>query len=285
MSIGVIVMPTDYGAPPQDVARVLEDYGFESCFFPEHTHIPWSRLSPFPPEGELPHAYWRNLDPFVAIGISVAATERLIFGTAVCLIAQRDPIVTAKTIATLDHLSGGRIEVGVGAGWNVEEMRNHRVDPERRWRVVREHVQAMKTLWTRTEASFDGAYVSFERIASWPKPLRSGGVPILIGGDSAYTAARLANYGDGWIPVLDGDLLKLIHRIREVEAELAARDLPPPRTTVGYGFRRDVERGELQQLESAGVSRVLLSIDALPYDETVAAIAGHARVVRHYLSP
>lgn len=283
LSVGAIIMPTDYGAAPQDVARVLEDHGFESLFIPEHTHIPWSRTSPFPLSGALPQPYWRNLDPFIVMGVALAATERLVLGTGVCLIAQRDPILTAKTVATLDHLSGGRVELGVGAGWNVEEMRNHGVDPDRRWRTVREHVLAMKSIWSHADATFDGDIVSFHHIASWPKPTRPGGVPILIGGNSAHTALRIGSYGDGWIPTLSSAVPDLVRRIQAVGTQLASRGKSLPPVTVAYDYRRTVQPGEIEQLEAAGASRVLLAIDAMPYDETVSAVRAHAHTVREHL--
>jgi probable F420-dependent oxidoreductase len=285
LRVGVIIMPTDFGADPRDVARVLEDRGFESYFFPEHTHIPWSRESPFPIGTDLPRVYWRNLDPLVCMGAAISVTERLRFGTGICLLAQREPILTAKTLATLDHLSGGRIEIGVGAGWNLEEMRHHGVIPERRWSFVREHALAMKEIWRSDHATFQGEFVHFEDIASWPKPAQTGGVPILIGGDTKYTVSRIAGYGDGWIPVLDGDLDGLLARIAEVGRALEEREAEPVPVSVAYGYNREVRDGELERLEDAGVHRIILAVDGMPYDETVAAIDAHADLVRQWLHP
>ncbi len=285
LQVGVIIMPTDFGADPRDVARVLEDRGFESYFFPEHTHIPWSRESPFPIGTELPRVYWRNLDPLVCMGAAIGVTERLRLGTGICLLGQREPILTAKTLATLDHLSGGRIEIGVGAGWNLEEMRNHGVIPERRWSFVREHALAMKAIWTSDHASFDGEFVSFGDIASWPKPTRAGGVPILIGGDSKHTVSRIAGYGDGWIPVLDWDLADLLKRIDDVRLGLHARGAPDVPVSVAYGYNREVRGDELDRLEQAGVHRIILAVDGLPYEETVSAIDALAARVGVWLRP
>ena len=275
---GIVLMPTHYAADQRDVARLLEDDGWESLFFPEHLHIPAERVSPFPLGTDLPKAYWHNLDPFAVMGATASVTQRLRFGTSITLVAQRDPILLAKTIATLDVLSAGRIEVGVGAGWNVEEMVNHGVDPARRWAVVREHVQAMQAIWSNDVASFKGEFVGFERICSWPKPVqktgRGPGVPILIGGDGKHTVARIAGYGDGWLPVLDHDVDDFVARIREIRAGLAERNVPMPPMTVAYGFGRRVRPGELEKLAAEGVARILLALDPLPYDETVRALAG-----------
>lgn len=283
LRVGVIIMPTDFGADPRDVARVLEDRGFESYFFPEHTHIPWSRESTFPIGTELPRVYWRNLDPFVCMGAGISVTERLRFGTAISLLAQREPILTAKTLATLDHLSGGRIEIGIGAGWNLEEMRHHGVIPERRWSFVREHALAMKEIWSAEHATFRGEFVQFDDIASWPKPKQPGGVPILIGGDTKHTVSRIAGYGDGWIPVLDGDLEPLVTRIADVRRGLADRGANPVPVSVAYGYNRGVRPGELEHLEAVGVHRVILAVDGLPYEQTVEAIDAHATRVRRWL--
>jgi probable F420-dependent oxidoreductase len=283
VDVGVVIIPTDFGADPRDVARLLEDSGFESYFFPEHTHIPASRETPFIIGGPLPRDYWRTLDPIVTMTATAIVTERLRLGTSICLMGQRDPIVTAKALATLDLLSGGRIEVGVGAGWNVEEMRNHGVRPERRWAVVREHVQAMQAIWSEDEATYAGEFVSFERVCSWPKPVQRPGIPILIGGDSSYTASRLHTYGDGWLPALDHEPLDLLHRIDEVAGELASRGAELPPVTVALGYGRELRSGEAELFSDAGVHRLLLAVRGLPWAETKEAIDSLAVRVRPWL--
>lgn len=269
LSIGLVIMPTDFGADMRDVARALEDRGFESLFFPEHTHIPWSRKSEFPQRTALPKVYWHNLDPFVTMASAVAVTEHLRFGTSICLLAQRDPITTAKTLATIDHLSGGRIELGVGAGWNVEEMVNHGVPPERRWAVVHEHAEAMREIWRNDHASYRGEFVAFDDIASWPKPILPNGVPILIGGDGKHTASRIATYGDGWIPVLDWELQPLLARIATVRSAVRDRGKNDFAITVAYGYRREIRGSEIERLEQAGIRRILLAVDSLRLAETL----------------
>src|SRR5436309_10550764 len=159
---------------------MAEERGFESVFVTEHTHIPASRETPYPAGGELPREYWRIYDPFVSLTSMAAATERIRVGTAICLLVERDPIATAKEVASLDRLSGGRMLFGVGAGWNLEEMLDHGTDPSRRFGVMRERVEAMKAIWTNEEASYHGRYVEFDRIWSWPKPLQQPHPPVLV---------------------------------------------------------------------------------------------------------
>ena len=183
MKFGVAIFPTEDSQPPDELARMAEERGFESLLFPEHTHIPASRETPYPAGGELPPEYSRTYDPFVALTAAAAATERLKIGTGICLVIERDPIITAKEVASLDRLSDGRFLFGVGAGWNVEEMRNHGTDAGKRFGLMRERIEAMKAIWTQEEASYSGRYVNFERIWSWPKPVQEPHPPILVGGN------------------------------------------------------------------------------------------------------
>ncbi len=198
---GVLMFPTDYAVPPQVLAAEAEARGFESIFFPEHTHIPTSRITPWPGGDELPREYMRTFDPFVALTAAAAVTKSIKLGTGICLVTQRDPIVMAKQVASLDLLSGGRVVLGVGAGWNVEEMANHGVDFKQRWPVLRERVLAMKEIWSEDQPEFHGEYVNFDPIFSYPKPAQVGGPLILIGASSRWTYDRIAEYGDGWMPI------------------------------------------------------------------------------------
>lgn len=198
---GVLMFPTDYAVPPQVLAAEAEARGFESVFFPEHTHIPASRITPWPGGDELPREYMRTFDPFVALTAAAAVTKSIKLGTGICLVTQRDPIVMAKQVASLDLLSGGRLVLGVGAGWNVEEMANHGVEFSKRWPVLRERVLAMKEIWSEDQPEFHGEYVNFDPIFSYPKPAQVGGPPILIGASSRWTYDRIAEYGDGWMPI------------------------------------------------------------------------------------
>ena len=182
------------------VAALVEQHGFESIFFSEHTHIPAARTSPFNEGGPLPRKYQHTYDLIVAMTAAVTATSRLRVGSGICLVPQHDPILLAKAVASLDHLSGGRIEFGVGAGWNREEMANHGTDPRTRMGLMRERVLAMRQIWTQDVASFSGEFVHFDRIWSWPKPVQRPHPPVLIGGMGLTVEQRILDYGNGWFP-------------------------------------------------------------------------------------
>ena len=198
---GISTFPTDYSIQPASLAQAVEERGFDSLFFPEHTHIPASRATPFPGGGELPKQYWHAHDPFVALSACAAVTERIRLGTGICLIIERDPITTAKVIASLDMISNGRAVVGIGAGWNREEMENHGANYKNRWAIVREKVAAMRAIWSEDEAEYHGEYVDFDPIWSYPKPVQDGGPPIWIGANSKWVFDRVAEYADGWMPI------------------------------------------------------------------------------------
>jgi probable F420-dependent oxidoreductase len=274
MHIGVEIFPTDQVPLPGRVAAEAEARGIESIWFPEHTHIPTSRLTPFPGGGPLPEHYRRTLDPFAAIASAAAVTTSLRLATGICLLAQRDPIVTAKEVASVDYLSGGRFVFGIGVGWNIEEMQDHGVDPKRRRALVREKVLAMRALWTQDEASFDGEYVSFAQSWSWPKPVQQPQPPIVLGGAAGPTTfAQVIEYGDGWMPI--HGRREIFPRLPELraQAERAGRDpasielgvfaVPPVADVLesyaANGFRRVVlglpqdrgETGVLEELDKA----------------------------------
>jgi probable F420-dependent oxidoreductase len=200
MDFGVGYFPTHDGIAPGAIAQLVEERGQESLFFAEHTHIPASRDSPWPGGDELPQKYWHCYDLFVALTAAASATSKLRIGSGICLVTERDPIVTAKAVASVDHLSGGRLEFGVGAGWNREEMRNHGTDPRIRMAIMRERIEAMKAIWTQEEASYSGEHVEFERIWSYPKPAQRPHPPILVGGDGATVLDRVLGFGDAWFP-------------------------------------------------------------------------------------
>ncbi|SVB69794.1 uncharacterized protein METZ01_LOCUS222648 [marine metagenome] len=195
------MFPADYAIAPAELARAAEQNGFESLFFPEHTHIPASRISPWPGGTELPREYWHTHDPFVGLAAAAAVTSDLKVGTGIALVTERDPILMAKQVATLDHISDGRLILGVGAGWNAEEMENHGTPFAARWKVLRERILAMKAIWSDEEAEFHGDYVDFDTVWSYPKPKQAGGPPILLGAASKYMYKRIAEYCDGWFPI------------------------------------------------------------------------------------
>ena len=200
MEFGLMMFPSDEAVDPVTLGRAAEDAGFESLFFPEHTHIPASRESPWPGGDELPREYSHLYDPFVALSAVAARTERLRIGTGICLVVERDPITLAKEVASLDRLSGGRFELGIGAGWNREEMRHHGTDPRVRMAVMRERVLAMREIWTRDEPEFHGEHVDFDPLWSWPKPVQQPHPPVLVGGDGPTVFDRVLEYGDAWLP-------------------------------------------------------------------------------------
>jgi len=249
VKLAAAVFPTDETLPPDEVARLCEERGFESLWFPEHTHIPASRATPYPAGGDLPSMYWRSLDPFVALTAAATATTELRLGTGICLVIERDPIITAKEVASLDLLSGGRVEFGVGAGWNREEMLNHGTDPRARMAVLAERVEAIKTIWTQSEASFHGEHVSFDRIWSWPKPVQDPHPRIWVGGNGPTVEDRVLAFGDGWMPnvVNDDELLGRIAALRS----RAGFDVP---VSINVSPRRP-ER--LQRYAEAGVERAI----------------------------
>jgi probable F420-dependent oxidoreductase len=196
----VAIFPTHDAIAPADMARLAETRGHESLFFPEHTHIPAGRQSPGPGGRELPRKYAHTFDLFVAVTAAVTVTSRLRVGSGICLVIERDPITTAKEVASVDYLSGGRFEFGVGAGWNREEMANHGTDPRRRMDLLRERVEAMKAIWAQDEASYAGEHVTFERIWSWPKPAQRPHPPVLVGGNGPGVLDRVLAFGDAWFP-------------------------------------------------------------------------------------
>ncbi len=264
MELGLAHFATDYGMQPAELARRAEELGFESLFFPEHTHIPASRDTDYPGGGELPREYSHIIDPFVGLAAAAAATERLKVGTGVCLIIERDPITTAKEVATLDHISGGRFLFGVGAGWNVEEMRNHGTDPDTRFRRMRESVEAMKAIWTEDAAEYHGRIIDFGPIWSWPKPVQKPHPPVLVGGLGEKVYDRVVAYGDEWIPNRVQSPEQLGERINELQrrAEAAGRERIP--VTV-FGAKAEVRL--LERLKEAGVTRSLFYVQAGEADE------------------
>jgi probable F420-dependent oxidoreductase len=259
VKLAAAVFPTDETLPPQEVAQLCEERGFESLWFPEHTHIPASRATPYPAGGDLPSMYWRSLDPFVALTAAATATTELRLGTGICLVIERDPIITAKEVASLDLLSGGRVEFGVGAGWNREEMRNHGTDPRRRMAVLAERVAAIKTIWTEPEATFHGEHVSFDRIWSWPKPLQDPHPRVWVGGNGPTVEDRVLAFGDGWMPnvVDDDDLLGRIAALRS----RAGFDVP---ISINASPRRP-ER--LERYAEAGVERAIFYLPSSGREE------------------
>jgi probable F420-dependent oxidoreductase len=255
MDFGIAMFVTDDTVAPAELGRMVEERGFESLFVPDHTHIPVSRRTPYP-AGTLPEYYKRMLDPFVALASAAAATTTLLLGTGVCLVAERDPIVTAKQVATLDRLSGGRFLFGVGAGWNVEEMENHGTDSTTRFALMRERVLAMKEIWTKDEAEFHGDLVDFDPIWSWPKPQTTPHPPILMGGAGPKAIERVLDYCDGWLAGMQPPDA-LIGRCAELQRRAADAGRAPIPVTVTASFEPET----IETLRQAGVRRTLTYIE------------------------
>jgi probable F420-dependent oxidoreductase len=276
MKFGIAVFPTDYAADPGTIARLVEEHGFESLFLPEHTHIPVSRRSPYPGGGELPRAYSHTLDPFVALTAAAIATKSLLLATGICLVIERDPIATAKEVASLDQISGGRFLFGVGAGWNEEEMENHGTDPRLRFVIMRERIEAMKAIWTEDEAAYHGRYVDFDPVWSWPKPAQEPHPPILVGGNGERVLERVLAFGDEWMPNRITDEKRFFARVAELQerAEAAGRGRIPVTFSGAPTDREMVER-----LAGGGIDRCTFYVRPAPAGEIERDIDERATLV------
>ena len=277
MRIGVAYFATDYGIDIRELAREVEARGFDSLMLPEHTHIPISRRTPFPGGGELPKCYSHTHDPFVALAFAASVTTKLLLGTGICLVPQRDAIVTAKCVASLDRLSNGRFLFGIGGGWNVDEMENHGARYQTRFQLMRERILAMKALWTQEEATFQGEMVSFDPVWLYPKPQQRPHPPVLLGGASNYTVERVVEFCDGWAPLAISGLKgkEAVARLRQA-ASGAGRDFstlsinmfaPPPKQPI------------LDEYREAGIHRSFLMIPDLSRDEILEVLDKYARLM------
>ncbi len=262
MDFGAMMFSTDYSIRPDDLAKMLEDRGFESMWVPEHTHIPASRNSAWPGGPDLPKDYWHTYDPFVALTAAAGATTDLKLGTGICLMIERDPIVTAKEIASLDMLSRGRFIFGIGGGWNAEEMADHGTNFKRRWRILRENILAMKEIWTQDEPEFHGDRVNFDKMWAYPKPVQRPHPPILMGGDGPTTFDRVVEYCDGWMPnvgrTAEGPSLAEKIVLLKRQAEETGRD-PDSLNITGFGIRPDPDL--IGRMRDAGVDRVMHDVE------------------------
>jgi probable F420-dependent oxidoreductase len=270
MLAGVFYFPTDYGIDIGELARAVEDRGLDSLFVCEHTHIPVSRKTPFPGGGELPKRYKHTHDPFVALSFAAAATKRIKLGTGICLIPQRDPIVTAKSVASLDQLSGGRFIFALGGGWNVDEMENHGAKYATRFKLLRERVLAMKEMWTKEEAQFHGQFVNFDPVWVYPKPKQKPHPPLFLGGESDHTLQRVVEFCDGWFPRGRGgfDPKASVERLRKA-ATAGGRD---PKTLSITVFGAPPDKEKLKPYLDAGIERVLFAVPDGSRDEILKAL-------------
>jgi probable F420-dependent oxidoreductase len=265
MKYGIATFLTDEGISPLALGPALEDRGFDSVFLAEHSHIPVSRESRYPSGGDLPRKYYRTLDPFVALTALAAVTRNLLVGTGIALLPQRDVIHLAKEAASLDLVSGGRLQLGVGVGWNREEMANHGTDPRTRGALMDEMLAALAQIWTTDEAQFHGRYISFDPIFAWPKPLQKPHPPIYIGGESDAALTRLARFGDAWFPRSNTSPDKL-RQVREWLIEQGRPDVPF--TIFGAG----IDPAKLAGYAEGGVDRITFLLETSPESETLAEL-------------
>jgi probable F420-dependent oxidoreductase len=274
VEFGVSIFPTDYAIDVAELGRAVEGHGFGSLWLPEHTHIPTSRRTPYPGGDELPREYSHTLDPFVSLAAVAAVTSTLRLGTGICLVTQRDPVITAKEVASLDHLSGGRVLFGIGAGWNREELATHGTVYATRWRLLRERIEAMKRIWTEDEAEYHGSLVDFEPLWSWPKPVQKPHPPIAVGGNGPNTLERVVAYGDEWMPLWGR--LPIVERIPELQrlAAEAGREPIPVRL-----FYAPSEPAELERLIEGGIERFILPLPPAPADEVLPLLRAYSSVV------
>ncbi len=277
MQIGAVIFPTEYSIALTALAPALEERGFDSLFVPEHTHIPTSRRSPWRGGGDLPREYAHTLDPFVGLAAAATATDTLRIGTGICLVTERDPIVTAKAVASLDLVSGGRFEFGIGAGWNAEEMEHHGTRFETRFRVMEDRVKAMQAIWAADEAAHEGEFTSFEPIWSWPKPVQRPHPPILLGGESVHTMRRIMDFCSGWLPrgALLPDPAAGMARLWAA-AEDAGRDPASVSVTV---FGAPAEQGYLEACGEAGIDRALLLLPSGGREEILPLVDRYAGLI------
>ncbi len=280
MKFGASMFFTDYSMGPAELAVAAEERGFDIVWAPEHSHIPASRKTPFVLGGDLPKRYYDVMDPFVTLTAAAMATKTIKIGTGVCLIAQRDPIQTAKLVASIDQISGGRFVFGVGNGWNQDEMENHGTAFATRHKRARENIEAMKAIWTQTKAEYHGEFVNFDPMMTWPKPVQKPHPPILIGGAFPYSARRAIRYGDGWVPqVTEGNptpLTELIPRFRQMTAE-AGRDPDAMDISIG-GQAPDVDL--IKRYNDLNVTRVSTSLPSEKADKILPILDQWVAIMR-----
>ena len=263
MHFGASMFFTDYSMSAPALAKALEERGFESVWAAEHSHIPLSRKTPFPGGGDLPKPYYDAMDPFVALTAAAMATKTLKVGTGVCLVNQRDPIQTAKLVASIDQVSGGRFLFGIGNGWNQDEMENHGTVFTTRHKLVRERIEAMQAIWTRSKAEYHGEFVNFDPMMTWPKPVQKPHPPILVGGAFPYAARRAVRYGDGWIPTVGRagaleEVLGVLPKFRQMLTDAGRDPASCPLSLSGVPADLDV----LKRARDAGVVRCNVSLQA-----------------------
>jgi probable F420-dependent oxidoreductase len=277
MHLGIEMFATDYAIRPEELARACEERGFESLWFPEHTHIPASRRTPFPLGGDLPRDYWHTHDLFVALMAAAAVTTTLKVGSGICLAIERDPITMAKEVASVDQLSHGRLLFGIGGGWNAEEMENHGTPFRKRWQILREKIEAMKEIWTKEAAEYHGEFVNFEPIWCSPKPRQTPHPPILLGSHTSNGLDRVVRYCDGWIPNARAyqDLPAVVRDLR-ARAEQAGRR-PDDISISLLGVPE--EEAMLHQYRQLGVERAIFFVPSAGKDKVLPLLDRYAALI------
>ncbi|MEJ0018367.1 MAG: LLM class F420-dependent oxidoreductase [Acetobacteraceae bacterium] len=280
LKFGASMFFTDYSMAPGELGTALEERGFESVWAPEHSHIPLSRKTPFPAGGDLPKKYYDAMDPFVTLTMAAAATKTLKVGTGVCLVAQRDPIQTAKLVASIDQVSGGRFLFGIGNGWNRDEMENHGTDFTQRHKLARERVEAMKAIWTQSKAEYHGEFVNFDPMMTWPKPVQKPHPPVIVGGAFPYSARRAIRYGDGWIPQAArggyAEIADMIPEFKTMAAE-AGRDPASIEITVWFP-KKDPDL--MKRYQDLGVARVVFNLESEKADSILPVVDSWSDLMR-----
>ncbi|MDR3538316.1 MAG: LLM class F420-dependent oxidoreductase [Acetobacteraceae bacterium] len=277
LAFGAAMFFTDYSVSPTELGQTLEQRGFDSVWAPEHSHIPLSRKSPFPGGGDLPKKYYDTMDPFVTLTAVAMATKTLKIATGVCLVAQRDPIQTAKLVASIDQISGGRFLFGVGNGWNQDELENHGIPFTSRHKAARERIEAMKALWTQSKAEYHGEFVNFDPVMTWPKPVQKPHPKVIVGGAFPYSARRAIRYGEGWLPQTRGgaDLLAVIPEFRKMATE-AGRDPDQIEITV-WAPRQEADL--LKRYADLGVKRVIFSLESETLEKLAPVMDGLGKLM------
>ena len=301
---GIFYFPTDYtmqgcfepedrtsgsrAMGPAEIAREAEARGFESIFFPEHTHIPTPRKTAWAGGPQLPAEYWHTIDPFVALGAAAPVTSRIRLGTGIAIVTQRDPFSFAKQAASLDWVSGGRLILGIGSGWNAEEMENHGTEFADRWKVTRERIVAMRAIWTQPKAEFHGQFVDFDPVLAWPKPAQQGGPPVLLGSQSKWALRRVVEYCDGWMPIFVPGMMEPSNEVEQLRrlAEEHGRSFASLSLSCfalnPFGGAPPEEF--LRRLFSLGFSRIVLRVPSVSADEALCALDEYKTIAHRVLS-
>lgn len=278
MRFGVQIRATAQTADLRELGRALEASGFDALYLPEHTHIPLSVRSLFPDDPGWLDVCKQMLDPFVALASVAAVTERLLLGTGVCLLPQHDPIVLAKTVATLDVISNGRVLLGIGAGWNEPEMANHGVDQRQRWAIMREKALALREIWTKDEAEFHGRFIDFDPIWLWPKPLQRPHPPLVLGGEGPRVLDRVLDYGDEWMP---NEHEGVEARMIELQRRAAEQGREPIPVTI---YATPPDPAAFESLIAAGAHRLVLNLPRTTPGDELSGVRELSALIRPYVS-